>query len=330
MVADLIDDLDASELDIVDGEFYWRCCRRDLIERVEALCQGKELPPTLRSARSEEADREEPTDPFEFLRVGLRRGAEFLSIKEEISRLYPGVVWRRMIEGERVPMRGAEAFELIVGNGNSEIELNSENRALVLRVYSGSWTGREVEEEIRRMRGLRPQATWEKHDVTDASAVRFSLSYRFVDEAGAKADACSDEIVQFPYVEVLVPFPPAPVETVGREYDAIVRNERRWHEALPGGGSRQDKEVAIRTWAVGLLLSEGFRFVEAMRLACEAGNLPEVTQARFGQDRTRLTERVPEAAAHLFAREPRSDVIANVRSDPSSLQSPQEESIIYT
>ncbi|MBN9014744.1 MAG: hypothetical protein J0H25_17290, partial [Rhizobiales bacterium] len=64
----MADDLECVDLDTIDGEFFWRCCRADLIRQVETICSM-----TLRNKRHAEGDGrryEEAEDAFGFLRQG--------------------------------------------------------------------------------------------------------------------------------------------------------------------------------------------------------------------------------------------------------------------
>ncbi len=302
LAADLADDLEALDLDAVDGEFFWRCCRADLLEAAEALTDGRPRPIGARAPRADGAAaddgaldlRVEPTEVFDYLREGLRFAGDFLTLADEVARLYPGVVWRRLLDGDRVPMRGAEA-EVRHRPDLGGVPL------LRLKVFSGAWTGAQVEDEVRRLAAS--AARWFLGEPTgDQRALAVRVAFAFVDGAGALVAAGGDGASCFPYVAVDVELPLPPEGVVAREYDALVRARRGWHRDLPGGGSRQDKEVAVRTWAVGLLVAAGQPVNDAMDAVARRIGLVGVTQTRFGQDRQKLLERVPEAKPYLFAR----------------------------
>jgi len=340
LAADLTEDLDAVDLDTIDGEFFWRGCRADLLERAEELTDGQPRPigaPAPRSNRGHGDDDSLhviPPGVFDYLREGLRFADDFLTLADEASRLYPGVVWRRLVDGDRVAMRSAEAeVRRSLGRGKSGDEAQ-----LHLRVFSGAWTGIEVEDELRRLADASTRRFVVEPVVAgDDIAVRLAFSFS---EAGPDLyEAAAEERPRSPYVEVIAPFPLPPAGVVAREYDALVRGERRWHLRLPGGGSRQEKEVAIRTWAVGLLVALGERFGDAMATVCRSAGLVEVSQTRFNQDRQRLVERVPEATPYVFTlravteRDTRADgpaAVGNPTDPTSPLQPVTRDTAAYT
>ncbi len=290
LLDDLRADLDLLDLDTVDGECYWRGCRLDLLERVEGFCAtGLSSEP---EDRFHHDDHEEPEEALAFLRQGLRRANVLYAIEARAASLYPRSVWRRLLEGERLAMRSAEAEVTTSGTGA---------QTLSLKIFSGAWTGEEVESEVRRQNPDR--STWldDVPDVGPGGTVRLALTFAFADEARAWHEA---DRPHFPYVLVTIPLPGPPAGVISREYDALVCGLKGWHRALPGRGTRQEKEVALRTWTVGLLMFHGMVFTEAMRVVCQQMQQTEVSQARFGEDRQRVVARVPEAQAYLFVRKP--------------------------
>jgi len=294
---DLTDDLEVIDLDTVDGEFYWRACRLDLLDRVEGFCKVG-----LKPASSDSLDydaHQNPDDALAILRQEVRRANVVYATEAEAASLYPRAVWRRLLEGERLAMRAAEA---VVRNSGGDGGMT-----LYLKIFSGAWTGAEVEAEVRRQdpdRSMWLDSGGPK-DEPDGD-VRLAIDFAFADEARARAEADGDSS-RFPFVLVTIPLPGPPAGVIAREYKALVCDQRGWHLGLPGGGTRQEKEVALRTWAVGLLMTHGMGFGEAMQIVCQGVGPVEVSQTRFGQDRKRLVERVPEAAPYLFARRIPSD-----------------------
>lgn len=316
LAADLADDLEAADLDVVDGEFFWLCCRADLLEAAEALAKGRPRPIGARAPSDENAaadddflnERVEPLGTFDYLREGLRFAEDFIALADETAELYPGAVWRRLLDGERVTMRGGQA-EVRYPEGRSG---RGGMAQLHLKVFSGAWIGAQVEDELRRLASAQARRfVAEPESPADDIALR--VAFAFIDGERISVKQAQDGAPGAPYIEVIAHFPLPPVGAIAREYDALIRGERRWHLGLPGGGSRQEKEVAIRTWAVGLLVAAGDRFGDAMATACRAVGLAEVSQARFNQDRQKLTERVPEAAPYLFA--PRTQAEAEARAE---------------
>jgi hypothetical protein len=294
LLDDLAEDVNAIDLDTIDGEFYWRACRVDLLEQVEALCADRHDPQQL-----DISDIDKPGKPdavLGFLRQGLRQANALYATEAKAATLYPRAVWRRLLEGERVAMRAAEADVRNAAGG--------EGRILYVKIFSGAWKGVDVEAEVRR---LDPdQSQWLDDDGVHGSAedaVRLAVEFSFSNETGTEPIS-TDALQRSRYITVGVPLPGPPPGVISREYEALVCTQRQWHLHLPGAGTRQDKEVALRTWAVGLLMAEGSRFVEAMRLVSERDLIGEVSQTRFSQDRQQLLLRVPEATSYLFSKIP--------------------------
>lgn len=319
VAAEVMTALHDLDLDLIDGEFYWRCARVDLREGVAELREGY---PLLREQRFPAWD----GDLFAFIHDGfeLARAFDFLWIRASL--LYPSHVWGRLVLNHWIPMRRTTATT-VHSMGDDE---SDDVQHLQLRVFSGAWTGADVEREVQQslietdtlegvdlehpsefdtLRIQRVHAA--RPPLPTATSASIRIEFRLVhhrdavegdgDEPHTKHTGHERDAVG-PYVEVLVPYPPPPPGTVGREYDAVVRDRHQWHLLLPGAVSRQDKEVAVRTWAVGLLVGTGLRFGSAMRLVSHRCETPEVSQTRFTQDRKRLLERVPEATPYLFAR----------------------------
>jgi hypothetical protein len=299
LLDDLVDDLDVVDLDTVDGEFYWRVCRTDLLDQVEALYRRHvDADPDGHGTIERLAD---PEDTLAALRLNLRQANSLYGIEAEACLLYPRSIWRRLLQGERVALRAAESEVGPLDGGREHV--------LRVKVFSGAWTGQEVEAEVRRQDPER--STWLDGAVREApsdGAVRLAVEFAFTDECKAREES-GGHPVRFPYVVVTTPLPVPPPGVISREYQALVCGQRKWHLALPGGGTRQEKEVALRTWAVGWLVAKGTRFGKAMREVCQLASFEEVSQTRFGEDRKHLLERVPEAKPYLYARQSLSDVL---------------------
>ncbi len=330
LLTDLAEDRAALDLDTVDGEFYWRICRTDLLAAVEEHCAALTAP--LRDYYGEPI-REAPDEGLAVLRLELRRASHTTAIEAKAAALYPRAVWRRLLTGERVAMRAAEV-SVHCNLGNDGL---AEEPVVRLNVYSGAWTGNDVEAEVRRQ--APDPAMWAQHiRRPDASArpyspvepVHLTIHFAFSDPARRSADVDDPAPPLAPSVAVTIPFPLPPAGAIAREYDALVRDRLEWHRQLRGGGTRQETEVALRTWAAALLVADGMRFGEAMSNVCQWAGLDEVSQTRFGQDRQRLVERVPEAECYLYAREPRSDSLAKADAVLPPLQPPADEPAAYT
>lgn len=336
---DLLGDLETLNLDTIDGEFYWRWCKADLLEPLSALPQLPRpvgVPARLRDARLPESEDAlavlfEPEGLFDYLREGMRFTQDLLVFSDQLAQRYPRIVWQRLLEGERVAMRAAEA-EVRIDDLDS-----GHNRMLRLKVFSGAWTGKQVEEEVRRL-AVAARLTDTNSVVMPRAAMALHVCFAFVDETQARWEAFGNEPPRYPYVLVEVPIPLPPENTIQREYDALVRQERGWHLELPGSGSRQEKVVALRTWTVGLLVHDGTAVNDAIDEVHTQLKLGDITQSCFGLDRKRLLERVPEAATYLYApygsgdidtREQRADALVPGNYPPLPGQPSDRENDLY-
>lgn len=277
---------------MVDGEFYWRCCQAELIERVERMRAGQPRP--VGAPSHPDGDRERvplPLNAFEFFREGLRWAADLAALVDEAAALYPAVVWQRLLAGERVAMRAAETEWVAPEPGVRDEPVYRP------RVFSGSRGGAEVEDLLKRYDRAR---TWDEPRPTHDPGLEASVHLDFRLVTDPVVDPGSGR-VGAPFVQVDASDPPPAAGTVASNYDAVVRALHRWHERLPGG-PRQELEVAVKVWATALLMREGLSFNLAMRHACEETNLGEVSQARFGQVRHDILRRVPEAEGYIGSR----------------------------
>lgn len=98
-----------------------------------------------------------------------------------------------------------------------------------------------------------------------------------------------------PMVLMAVAEPLPPASMISEFYDRVVIEQNRWHEHLLGAANGQSVQVAIRTWAIGLLVTSGDTFMSASRKVHQIIDTPEVGQKRFQVDRESLLRRAPEA-----------------------------------
>lgn len=315
LLADLAGRLGPLDLDDVDGEWYWRCCRTDLLDRLDdALARYPGL--------AAPEPRPDPRRMHAYLGGMRARAWDVLHVEREVQKLYPSSVWERLMAGERVPMRPPDVATVRYDHA----------RYLLGRVFSGAWDGTHVERALRASYDEavdREVGAWlgeaappAESPGTPRGGVSVQIDFSLIDDARL-VDAAFGPVVRVPYVQVEVRLPLPPDGAIAREYDAIVREHRGWHRLLPGGTNRQEKEVALRTWAVALLMAQGDRFLEAMRSVSLHTGLSEASQPRFGVDRQRLLDRVPEAEPYLFAREKVTPAVAN-GVPPALLANPEE------
>lgn len=323
-------DLTTLTVDEIDGEFYWRRCMfyRSLPLAYLRLRVEAESAPDLTYGSA---------GVVSFLRIQAQRGRTYLAALATAAEFFPYPVLRRLINDHRVPMRAP----LVTRDAHQGTPFR-----YTIRVTSGAWRGADVEaalwdtvEHVERMGTERfrsgsgdagliftdlpaddptPEPRTGGHLPGDPSTVH--VEFRLV-SAAPEEDAEPAWTRQVPYVEVRIYLPLPPEGVLARQYDAVVRDRQQWHLALPGTTGAQDKEVALRTWAVGLLISDRRSFASAMREVHEAVGIPEVSQACFTADRKRLLERVPEARPYVYARKAPDSALAKGDPDPEPLQS---------
>jgi hypothetical protein len=296
------DDLD---LDAIDGEFYWRCCRRDLWDEIEGL---KALLQDARAHRREDGLQSEQGQAA--LDAFRRLVTQFQPDDPNIMKHLLGPAgWVRLRDGQamlyvddsqplkRPPYR--EGWE----------------ERVKLRVFSNRWTGTDVEERI--VSSVANPGTsygdWMRRcwfGPEDVVAVRVAFEFAPAGTEVRDLDPSEEPLrLSLPHIIVTVapPFPPA--GAIARLYDDIVRGERQWHKRLAGAPTPQVKRVALRTWATGLLVGSGRKVDHAISDVCAVMNEPEVTSVQFTKDRLRLVARVPEAGRYVYDKPPRSPLL---------------------
>lgn len=299
--------IDSYDLDRIDGEFLWLWCHRDvtpIIEELRAIKASDSVP---------------YRDDYQPDRLGFTRDAPPVEdlvgtwwpfVDEESYQTYRHYLDLRKRADEKLPVTVVD--DLLVGRPVTlrpmEVSLNmktfsdgTEAWFVLVLVPSGSVTGRDVEDAI--------ETAVDEFDLAREGGGAFKVHrtdaeyFQITDHQPLRAlkGFAAASKIRLPCVGVLAPIPLCSAGGIGREYDAVVRSEYQWHLDLPGArATRQDKEVALRTWGVGLHLGLGRKFGSAMRRVCEAGRLAEVSQARFGVDRKGLILRVPEAAPFVM------------------------------
>jgi hypothetical protein len=298
LARELLDALPRITLDIVDGEFFWRVCHAELAEafpcREEALfppvyMHGPDAWPRFTTAHD--------TWNAGMAAVRTALGDAFFRI--------PPAIQDALLSGSWVSMRPALV----------RVALHSahfgRDEVLVAEIRSGAWDGATVEEAMmhgwyREMQSWPDllHSHWERMKQAKGETCHLALS-RIACELVGDLECATDDCPfwgpgDLPYVAVHVPFPLPPAGVMAHTYDAIVRDAHAWHLELPGGvPSRQERIVAIRTWAIALLMAHGMRFGAAQHVLGQHCGLPDISQSRFSEDRRRLLQRVPEAQPYL-------------------------------
>jgi hypothetical protein len=325
----------------VDGEFYWRLCRDDLLGPLTALAAslapcvlGRDDPPDFDVAEQERIaafaafmrGRSVPDRSAAEREDRIRREVLLFERQLQIWRLaqsgrqfvdqLPPFVWSRFAVNRRIPLRAPLWYDVA-----------DHGRTVLLQVASRAVTGDDLEAEVASLRGSYVYADDPFDEDWDEEAVLAILA--------AETDPCQHPPVtlsaQFalvtapnvempfvglhpwgdgPFVAVRLRRPLPPAGCIGPFYDAVVRRQCRWHGQLPGDAPTQERWVAIRTWASALLIAGGERYLDAQRSVEGRTGIPAVSQSCFNADRARLLARVPEATPFLYTRGDRASSLA--------------------
>ncbi|MFN8678794.1 MAG: hypothetical protein U0Z70_20615 [Thermomicrobiales bacterium] len=293
---------DALPLDTIDGEFYWRICQEPVARLLEHYTEP--LPPEL-------GPRPVPPAVFwerlQWLRAREQVWAAFTYTHAALLEPVPDAVLHYLRLGDRVPMRPPTVWM------TEAHPLFPNTLVYVLEVHTGEWTGREVTKVLEREMANDPfLASWQ--DIAaDTVVARFgeeailcqmtAFLHREKPRPGARWSDWRPK--DFPCIDLVLPLPVPDASLVAQFYDLRVRHQRRWHEHLPGGrASNQQKHVAIRTWAIGLLQATGRTFHQALDAVLDLCEKDDLTQSCHGDDRRVLLQRVPEARPYVFSRQP--------------------------
>lgn len=311
---------DMLDLDAIDGEFYWRCCRKDFhADLAQALallpnygeCEGyEEALVTPQELEAEAAHERAQFEAFEraMKQLVIRYEPDDPLIEQHLYQ-QEGWDWIRLREGRMTHYPAGP--KNILGT-----RLNMVEDRLELRVLSSRWTGKEVESRLRThldnpFLGDRNRQQWTgATPLTDQSVIRVAFEFahagsEVVDFSRRWVEEWPAPTLALPHVVVTVAPPFPPEGTIARLYDDIVLGHHRWHERLAGTPARQEKRIALRTWAIGLLVGAGNNTARAINDVAALLGEGAISQVQFTEDRQRLVDRVPEAQPYLYAKPPR-------------------------
>jgi hypothetical protein len=318
-------DLDAIDLDDVDGEFYWRICRDDLLEPLAQLAASF-TPNTLEGRTSYD-------QVFRDLQIDKMQLARFIQSARPIRDKMPRHVWSRLVfpdpvldQRSWIDSRRAVSPVPIPLRPLS-FDLDGERSVLQIRVASRVWSGADLEAELDWRRDALPfwfapnstpkvvrrgEFEW-RHNVPQAGFApdptgKVSLRMEFALVREPPPSASSPHPV--PFIEITLSYPLPPPDYLGPAYDTYLRNQPQLELLLPGKATNQEIKTAIWTWAIGLLIAVGEDFYEA-RWAVEERTSLDLKKSPpgrtwFEKSRAKLIERVPEAKDYLYRRRRRS------------------------
>jgi hypothetical protein len=192
---------------------------------------------------------------------------------------------------------------------------------LCLGVRNSRWRGADVEHFCRREADT--QVTWSKQFEPSTNEKSFLAAVNFHLYGAGELSFRSDWVVvptgedrevrvESPLVMCSVAYPFPPEGTIAALYDAIVIGQRQWHHQLYGFQTEgiQTVDVAIRTWAIGLLVGLGVPYSEAEnRYKDVLGLVGRLADPAFSVDRKNLLKRVPEARPYVYSpgRKPKTE-----------------------
>lgn len=300
----LAESLDAIDLDVIDGEFYWRFCRQDLFPAIERLVgDAKALISRFDGAAGREG----------VLEWRAAWDEVWLGFTGRFAGELPNVV-DYIFDGGWLRLRDAHfvwSHEYTTDLfGRFPMEKDVESRATI-RVFTRGWSGAEVERRLRAWMTRdhpdpRQRAPWERWREGARTApwpdhaAAVSATFRLVrDEAAEPWLPGGRPPFAAPHVVVTTALPLPPDGVIARLYDAIVREQHSWHEQLLGAANADDARRALRTWALALSMKAGLTYLDAARRVgalLNPDDPDEVSYPQFQEDRAALIERLPKDA----------------------------------
>ena len=287
------------DIDVVDGEFFWRCC-----------CPG--LGDALDNLKQEVQDWRDNGTLNDVWRVSQILTLAIESFYQEFG-LPPSVAIEYVANNGWLSMRAAVVYRpspdelagtridaLAERHGVDQDNATSAVKfadAVIVRVHSAAWTGRDVEHLVisalhgRSSDAVQPASSWvppllaktrttiapsepgwmiQNHlqrplDVqltftlheTDAQTNMGSGPVHVVYDELNERFHAISALLGPPFVEVTIGLPLPPEGAIAREYDAIVGANQQWTSLLTPAPGGEEIRTAIRTWATALLAKSG-------------------------------------------------------------------------
>lgn len=286
-------------LDTVDGTFYWRGCRHQLVD------------PLMERAKRDPGD------------AGGR-----------LSALIPGFGMYQgkhpIASANRIPMRDAitSVMTRVLRPRIQDEGAGLEKQGIVqARIRNADWRGAEVAEAIHRTWAdycelwpdvLTPEgssrlgALLPEHLVMDVR-LNDQRDVRLIDYSeqgdfefapgetrvivGYKVDPEWDLVSS---IDIEVSAPPPAKTVIAAWYDDVAIDTYGWPAHLRGANNGQDVPTAIRTWAISLLMMSGREQYDAFQDVKDAlSGIKIPAHATFNSNRDQLIARVPEAGPYV-------------------------------
>jgi|GEM_PF-5602690 len=284
-------------LDEIDGAFYWRICRGELAEQLEALAEAQEREPD---------STEQLSNIFDHL--------------YQMEASIPG--FSQWIDNRRPPQMRDPLFRLgyprpvdIPAFDRPHYRSSGTGGWVLLGVRNSQWRGDDVERALRKELAYEEgrnagylESLRQGQANNGGSLMAIDLTYYGPGELHFRSKWISmpdgsdrSTTVESPVILCTVAYPPPSDGLIAAAYDAIAINRFRWNEHLYGFGVRwnQQPEVAIRTWTIGLLMGAGSSWNHADAVAARA--VPQkVSWDGFKANRKDLIRRVPEARKFVY------------------------------
>jgi hypothetical protein len=289
--------------DLVDGNFYWRHCRWQIIqELIDAPVRGK-------------AQSSKPLSLEDYARIA----SHFHRVEAEDPAVIP---W---LDRARPPrMRDAltswttsKRLTLPYFHAGFRKEAGTGNWMFV-GVRNSGWTGRDLERVCREEEAAFLQSDRNRHwieqardarpenqsfvgiDFTLYNAGQFSMRSTFHEIDPEEGHQTRWIAVESPVLMCTISYPFPPEGVLATLYDSVAREQHRWHERLYGFAAEDQRiSTSIRTWTIGLLVAGGMTFRDAQRKVEDHLGVT-ISQPGFQQDRATLIRRVPEAGGYLY------------------------------
>ena len=189
LVRDLLADPDATALDEIDGEFYWRLCRGEALDQMLPLIRRVAGEPLLEDMTPKEFILAQMGDP--------ERSSGMLEGTNAMIYGLPQFVWNAFVHGNKIPMRSP-----------TEIILLKTKPIVMLRVFAPYIRGEDLESILEY---LLPRTIPNRKTL---SLIRSRYAFHQTYNVGQQSSAHQNPVVP-PHIEIQasLPVPQVTVQT---------------------------------------------------------------------------------------------------------------------